>query len=176
MIIRIKKSSSNTFYLNDPKCNAKLDGNFITLTTPYNGCGTKFVEEGNKFYYSNQVVERVPGSLKIIRGPLLKQQVNCALKKSISSSAVIRLKRKRLRAIGVGSYKVQIDMYTDKTFTTRNTNSLIEIDENQNMYFGVKVTSKAFRDTLELHLDTCLGYNQPKKSEERKTHIFIKNG
>ena len=102
--------------------------------------------------------------------------MNCALKKSISSSAVIRLKRKRLRASGVGSYKVQIDMYTDETFKTRNTKSLIEINENQNMYFGVQVKSKAFTDTLEIHLDTCLGYNQPKNGEDRKTHVFIKNG
>ena len=68
MIIRIKKSSSNTFYLNDPKCSAKFDGTFTTLTTPYNKCGTKFVEEGNKFYYTNEIVEKVPDSLKIIRG------------------------------------------------------------------------------------------------------------
>ena len=67
-------------------------------------------------------------------------------------------------------------MYKDSTFTEKNNNSIIEIDEKQDMFFGVQVKSKAFRDTLELHLDTCLGYNQPKEGEERKTHIFIKDG
>ena len=113
MIIRIKKSSSNTFYLGDPSCNAKYDGTFVTLTTAYDGCGTTFSQSNGKYVYTNQVTEKVPDTLKIIRGPLLKQQVNCALKKSISSSAVIRLKRKRLRASGVGSYKVRFIQVTD---------------------------------------------------------------
>jgi len=67
-------------------------------------------------------------------------------------------------------------MYDDKDFLTRNRKSMVEISESKNMFFEVKMKSTPFKDKLELHLDTCLGYNQPKIGEERKAHIFIKDG
>eukprot|EP00111_Clytia_hemisphaerica_P001155 TCONS_00003290-protein len=174
MRIDILKRSTNTFHLRDETCQANSDG---TLSTSYNKCGTKFVDAGDHYSFTNEIVEKVPDNIKIIRGPLLKKEVKCVLRKSQSSSKAIRLTRKRLTSTGVSSYQVKIDMFTDSKFTETNKQTLVEIDENQDMFFGVKVSSEAFRNNLEIHLDTCIGYNQPKNPrEKRKTHVFIKDG
>ncbi|XP_057294142.1 ZP domain-containing protein-like [Hydractinia symbiolongicarpus] len=166
---------ADSLHLRDPECKANENSTHVTITTKVNQCGTKLTRKTYYVEYSNVLLEKLPETL-IIRRDLVQIPFRCTYSQSPLARALsikYETQSVKFRSHAFGSYSVNIGLYSDSNYTKTNTESLVDIDSDRDMYFEVKITSPQLN--LALFLDKCFGapLHRTTQSEE---YAFIENG
>jgi len=180
MILSLKKPLSgnidvNSLHLNEPTCTADANSSHINFYTNHHECGSNYVNYGKTVFYTNNVIEPKP-DLIIIRRELLKIPFKCSYPSKISSSTVkVQFDRPliKFRSRAFGTYKVNIGIYKDGSYTEKFHDSLVEVNPDRDMYFQVRIKSKQF--DLGLFLDKCFGLPMY-YADKKEMYTFIENG
>ncbi|KAM3915710.1 uncharacterized protein RB166_017950 [Leptodactylus fuscus] len=101
----------NDVHLEDPLCQAELDGNFALIKIPFTGCGSKVVNEDDKTYYINTIYGTIPKT-NIHR---IEIPVRCEME--TEETLDFRFQTKVTDVVSLGHYNVSVRLYHTANFT-----------------------------------------------------------
>ncbi|XP_069822914.1 IgGFc-binding protein-like [Dendropsophus ebraccatus] len=153
-------------HLEDPQCQAELDGDFVLIKIPFTGCGSNVLDEDDKTYYMNTIYGTIPGtSVHRIEIP-----VRCEME--TKETLDFNFQPKVTDVVSLGHYNVSLKLYETENFTDLVTTYPHKVNLHDSLHVEFKVESDDAN--LQILVEKCKA--SPSLGESEQIYYLIQHG